>query len=101
MAIPSTVPGTPAARMPQIPINIRKERAKMLREQGNKVKYIAFKNSINSYQNVLIETEKGFGHAENFLPVKISEKVKTNNIYKCKIIGIRNNMLIGKINGLI
>jgi len=94
-------PGTPAARMPQIPTNIRKERAKMLREQGNKVKYKVFKDSINSYQNVLIETEKGFGHAENFLPVKISEKVKTNNIYKCKITGIRNNILIGKINGFI
>ena len=73
----------------------------MLRDQGNKVKHKTFKNSINSYQNVLIETEKGFGHSENFLPVKISEKVNTNNIYKCKITGIRNNMLIGKINGFI
>ena len=91
-------PGTPAARMPQIPSAIRKERAKTLRDQGHKAICKAFNNSINSYQNVLIETKKSFGHAENFLPVKISGKVKTNNIYRCKIIGINNNMLIGEID---
>ena len=91
-------PGTPASRMPQIPSAIRKERAKILRDKGHKAIYKAFNNSINSYQNVLIETKKSFGHAENFLPVKISGKVKTNNIYRCKIIGINNNMLIGEID---
>ena len=90
-------PETPAARMPQIPLNIRKERAKSLREFGDKQFKLDLKKSINSFHNVLVETDTGIGHSENFLTVKV-RKAKERKIYKCKIIGIENNMLIGDIH---
>ena len=90
-------PETPAARMPQIPANIIKRRAKILRESGNRQLNKTLKNSINTFQNVLIETDKGVGHCENFLPAKVN-KAEKGKIYKCKIIGLENNILIGEIN---
>ena len=90
-------PETPAARMPQIPLNIRKERAKSLRELGDKQFKLELKKSINTFHNVLVETDTGIGHSENFLTVKV-RKAKERKIYKCKIIGIENNMLIGDIH---
>ena len=89
-------PGTPAAKMPQTPISLIKERAKKLREVGEYQLQNKLKQSINTIQNVLIETKDGVGHCENFLVAKI-KNAKHRKIYKCKIIGIENNMLVGKI----
>ena len=86
--------------MPQVPLSIIKERAKILREFGNKQLKQNLKKSINTFHNVLVETETGIGHSENFLTVKVL-KAKERKIYKCKITGIENNMLIGKIHGSI
>jgi len=93
-------PGTPASKMPQVNPNIKRQRAKELRDLGNyQLKQILDK-SRDSIQNVLIESEKGIGHSENFLTTKVIE-ANEKKIYKCKIVGIENNMLIGKINGFI
>ena len=92
----SSRPGTPAAKMPHVPSNLIKERAKKLREIGEYQLQNKLKQSINTIQNVLIETKDGIGHCENFLVAKI-KNAKPRKIYKCKIIGIENNMLLGKI----
>ena len=92
----SSRPGTPAAKMPQTPNNLIKERAKKLREVGEYQLQNKLKQSINTIQNVLIETKDGVGHCENFLVAKI-KNAKNRKVYKCKIIGIENNMLVGKI----
>ena len=96
----SSRPGTPAAKMPQVNSEIKRQRAKELRDCGHYQLKQNLDKSINSLQNVLIESEKGIGHSENFLTTKVLE-AKERKIYKCKIIGIENNMLIGKINGSI
>jgi threonylcarbamoyladenosine tRNA methylthiotransferase MtaB len=88
--------GTPAAKMPQIPRNIKKERAKLIREVGESQLHKKLKQSINTIQNVLVETKEGIGHCENFLVAKIKD-AKYKKIYKCKITHIENNMLIGII----
>ena len=92
----SSRPDTPAARMPQIPLKIRKERAKSLRNLGDNQFKLALKKSINTFHKVLVETDTGIGHSENFLPVKV-RKASERKIYNCKIIGVENNMLIGDI----
>ena len=89
-------PGTPAAKMPQTPISLIKERAKKLREVGEYQLQNKLKQYVNTIQNVLIETKDGIGHCENFLVARI-KNAKHRKIYKCKIIGIENNMLVGKI----
>ena len=96
----SSRPGTPAAKMPQVNSEIKRQRAKELRDCGHYQLKQNLDKSINSLQNVLIESEKGIGHSENFLTTKVLE-AKERKIYKCKIIGIENNILIGKINGSI
>ena len=93
----SSRPETPAARMPQIPLKEIKKRAKSLRESGDIQLKKELKKSINTFHNVLVETATGVGHSENFLPVKV-KKATERKIYKCKITGIENNMLIGDIH---
>ena len=88
--------GTPAAKMPQVDKKLIKERAKKLREMGKYQLQNKLKQSINTIQNVLIETKDGVGHCENFLVAKIKNASK-RKIYKCKITGIEENMLVGKI----
>ena len=93
----SSRPETPAARMPQIPLKEIKKRAKFLRESGDIQLKKELKKSINTFHNVLVETATGVGHSENFLTVKVKEATE-RKIYKCKITGIENNMLIGDIH---
>ncbi len=62
-------PGTPAARMPQVPMAIRRERARLLREEGERAfRYFAEKR-VGSFADVLVEEEGGFGRSEDYLPV--------------------------------
>ena len=78
--------------------SIVKDRAKELRHQGERQLQKQLNNAIGSIQNVLVESELGIGHSENFLTTKVIG-AKKRKIYKCKIVGIENNMLIGKIYG--
>ena len=59
--------------MPQIPLKEIKKRAKSLRESGNIQLKKELKKSINTFQNVLVETATGVGHSENFLTVKVKK----------------------------
>ena len=91
---------TTASKMPQVLNCIRKIRAKELREYGDFQLKKALKKSVNSTQKILVEDNNGIGHSENFLTVKVLN-AKNRKIHKCKIIGIENNMLIGKAYGII
>lgn len=68
-------PDTPAARMPQVPKEVRKERARLLREKGVKQIENTLKSYIGKDLNILIEKE-GFGRSEHFLPVQIISKTE-------------------------
>ena len=57
--------GTPASRMPQVEINLRKSRAKELRLACEKNTKRWMKNQIGSFSNVLIESHNS-GHCEYF-----------------------------------
>lgn len=67
--------GTPAARMPQLPKSIRKERAAMLRATGEKQVERLMRASIGKTAKILIERagDDGVltGHSEQFIPVSI------------------------------
>ena len=62
--------GTPAARMPQVPPPLVKERARRLREACAAQKRTWMQNMVGTHQKVLVERD-GQGHAENFAPVQI------------------------------
>jgi threonylcarbamoyladenosine tRNA methylthiotransferase MtaB len=70
--------GTPAARMPQLPVAERKARAARLRAAGEQAKQRFFAMQRGRSAQVLIERsdESGaFGHSEHFAPVSIADAV--------------------------
>lgn len=60
--------GTPAARMPQLPGTLRKERAARLRGAGESAVAAHFASRVGMAEQVLIE-RTGFGRTEGFAPV--------------------------------
>jgi threonylcarbamoyladenosine tRNA methylthiotransferase MtaB len=62
--------GTPAARMPQVPMPVRKERAARLRALGAKRLAHHLEAEIGARRRVLAETN-GVGRTEHFTPVRL------------------------------
>jgi threonylcarbamoyladenosine tRNA methylthiotransferase MtaB len=60
-------PDTPAARMPQLPVPVRRERAARLREAGAKAAARLFTARIGQEEDVLFEHEDR-GHTQQFAP---------------------------------
>ena len=84
--------GTPAVNMPQVPISLRKERSKRLREKGNNAKAKYFDQLLGSKASVLIE-EKGRGYTQHYAPVQILQKLKSGCIHRLRITGHNNQIL--------
>ncbi|MBL6665219.1 MAG: tRNA (N(6)-L-threonylcarbamoyladenosine(37)-C(2))-methylthiotransferase MtaB [Rickettsiales bacterium] len=71
--------GTPAAKLKQINGAIVKERAKILREVGEKELENYLKKQAGKQQKVLVE-KNGMGKTENFLDVEVSSNCKVGEI---------------------
>ncbi len=63
--------GTPAARMPQVPPQVAKERARRLRDASARRRALWLQGLVGTRQKVLVERSGTHGHAENFAPVQI------------------------------
>tara|TARA_B000000460_G_scaffold159104_1_gene112647 strand:- start:671 stop:1924 length:1254 start_codon:yes stop_codon:yes gene_type:complete len=92
----SNRPDTPASKMPQIPNKIIKERAKILRLEGNKIMQRFLKKQINKKHKVLFESETE-GHSENFVPIKILTKHKIGEIVEVRGKNVINGKLISQV----
>jgi threonylcarbamoyladenosine tRNA methylthiotransferase MtaB len=108
--------GTPAARMPQVPSPVVKERAKALRVASARRRKAWLERLVGTRQRVLVERD-GMGHAENFAPVQFRHSSESWNptgssrprqrqgdssfrwndgeIYEVKIFGAQGDTLIG------
>lgn len=75
----SSRPETPAARMPQVEKAVRKERARILREEGGLELQKFFKQNIGLESIVLTENDNK-GHTENFIPVVFDQVVEPNQL---------------------
>ena len=62
-------PGTPAARMPQVPVQIRKARAARLRDTGAAALAAFLESRVGTTARVLVE-KPGFGRSEHYAPVE-------------------------------
>ena len=85
--------GTPAARMPQVPPPIAKERARRLRDACAAQRAAWLQGLVGTSQRVLVEKD-GLGHAENFAPIRVAG-AETGQIVAANITGIENDVLIG------
>ena len=88
--------GTPAARMPQVAIELRKKRTKILIEQGKKELEEFSKNYIGKTVQVLLE-KNNVGIMDNFLKIYIDENVESNSIVNVNIHSFIDNKLIGSL----
>ena len=88
--------GTPAARMPQVPKQIRKERAAILRAEGIKELHKFFARNVGKDVNVLVE-KNNMAHTENFIPVKLDGEYDIGQIIKAKLDSFEAEYMIAKV----
>ena len=86
--------GTPAARMPQIPMALRRERAKRLRAEGASAEARFLARQQGRLERVLIE-RPGRGHGESFAEVETDAGLP-GDILAVRITGTRGRRLIGE-----
>ena len=87
-------PGTPAAKMSQIPVAERKARAAELRALGDKMHDELLQKMVGKKMDVLVESD-GMGWTENYLHVILNDKYPAGKIISIKVKGVKDNALVG------
>jgi threonylcarbamoyladenosine tRNA methylthiotransferase MtaB len=82
----SARPGTPAARMPQLPKPLIQERARALREKGKERLDTFLKDEVGALRSILIETESS-GRTEHFASVKFAQRMSAGAIVRARVTG--------------
>jgi threonylcarbamoyladenosine tRNA methylthiotransferase MtaB len=90
----SARPGTPAARMPQLPDSLVKERAARLRAAGEGALAADLSSRIGEETDVLIERQ-GMGRAEFYAAVESSTPDVAGSIRRMRLIESGRNSLVG------
>jgi threonylcarbamoyladenosine tRNA methylthiotransferase MtaB len=78
--------GTPAARMPQVPPQVRKDRARLLREQGTAALRRHLMSEVGARRRVLTEAN-GMARTEQFTPVRLAARAEPGQIVDVTIAG--------------
>lgn len=89
--------GTPAAKMPQLPVATIKERAKALRAATQRRRDAWLESIVGTVQTVLVEKSGRSGHSENFASVELSQSATPGAIVRAHIISAANGTLKGMI----
>ena len=88
--------GTSAARMPQVPCETIKKRAKVLRSLGEKKLIEYYENLTNKKVNVIVES-KTRGRTDTFAKISISDEYKNGDLLNMTITGYNSFGLTGKV----
>ncbi len=88
-------PGTPAARMPQLPRVIRSDRARALRQAGADALAATLTGHIGRTTQVLVETPSS-GRTEHFLPVHFDGPQQPATILPTQLIAAAAQQLVGR-----
>jgi threonylcarbamoyladenosine tRNA methylthiotransferase MtaB len=86
--------GTPAARMPQLPGAVIKERAARLRAAGEIALATELSNRIGSETDVLVE-RPGMGRATFYAAVSFAESGDAGSVRRMRLVGASGRNLIG------
>jgi threonylcarbamoyladenosine tRNA methylthiotransferase MtaB len=87
---------TPAARMPQVSIETRKERAARLREAAAQRRRAWLQSLVGTEQAVLVERPGDRGHAGNFADVRLTEVCEVGSIQRVVVTGIIDGILTSR-----
>ncbi|MBR0650798.1 tRNA (N(6)-L-threonylcarbamoyladenosine(37)-C(2))-methylthiotransferase MtaB [Roseomonas terrae] len=89
-------PDTPAARMPQLPVPVRRERAARLREAGAKAAARLFTARIGQEEDVLFEHEDR-GHTQQFAPLRLARGVvRPGEIRRLRVTAAAHDTLLAE-----
>ncbi|MEO0391771.1 MAG: tRNA (N(6)-L-threonylcarbamoyladenosine(37)-C(2))-methylthiotransferase MtaB [Pseudomonadota bacterium] len=91
-------PGTPAAKMPQVPGPVRKERAAALRALGAQQLDKLLQSQIGQTASVLVEKDRT-GRTEHFTEVVLEGPVEAGGLYTAQLNGVTHGKLTGQVVG--
>ncbi|QXT36636.1 tRNA (N(6)-L-threonylcarbamoyladenosine(37)-C(2))-methylthiotransferase MtaB [Sphingomonas sanguinis] len=89
--------GTPAARMPQVPHPLRRERAAKLREAAARRRRDWLAAQIGQTRDVLVERPGTRGHAPDFADIHFSPAVEPGRIARVRVTAATETHLIGHL----
>ncbi len=92
----SARPGTPAARMPQLPVTLRRARAARLRAAAAPHAARYFASHVGATRSVLVEAD-GSGHTEHFLPARLTRPLPPGHIQTARVIAANTDHLLLEI----
>jgi threonylcarbamoyladenosine tRNA methylthiotransferase MtaB len=85
--------GTPAARMPAVPVSVRRERAARLRTAGAENARRFYAAQVGREVSVLTETADG-GHTEHFAPVRIA--ARPGSLLRARVVAAHDDGLLAE-----
>ena len=88
-------PGTPAARMPQVPGSIVKERAARLRNAGETAEIAFLEAEVGRTRSALAE-HGGTARTERFAPLRLEVPVEPGRILPCRITARAGRALLAR-----
>jgi threonylcarbamoyladenosine tRNA methylthiotransferase MtaB len=88
-------PGTPAARMPAVPKQVRKDRAAALRAAGATEAIHFFTAQIGHTVSLLTEAADS-GHTEHFAPVRLGAPYAPGRVLAVRITGATSDLLLAE-----
>ncbi|HVC60423.1 MAG TPA: tRNA (N(6)-L-threonylcarbamoyladenosine(37)-C(2))-methylthiotransferase MtaB [Acetobacteraceae bacterium] len=88
-------PGTPAARMPAVPVKLRRERAARLREAGRHAARGFFAAQVGRTIAVLTESRDA-GHSEHFCAVRLREPAGAGTLIAARVVGTTDDTLLAE-----
>lgn len=91
-------PGTPAARMPAVPVALRRERAARLRAAGRDVAARFFAAQVGRPVSVLTESDDA-GHTEHFAPVRLDAPVAPARLVEAIVTHATADGLVAQVTG--
>lgn len=89
-------PGTPAAKMPQVFPEVRKERAARLRAKGDEQLQSFLIFHVKQLRKVIVEKDN-FGHTEHFAPVRLDRTLPAGTLVPVHTLSVEGNRLIAKV----
>jgi len=88
-------PGTPAARMPAVPVPDRKARAAALRAAGDAAAARFYAGQDGRVVSLLTETGDA-GHSEHFAPVRLASPVAAGQVIPARVTGATRTGLLAE-----
>jgi threonylcarbamoyladenosine tRNA methylthiotransferase MtaB len=93
----SARPGTPAARMPQVPMQLRRERAARLRRLGERL-LGEFLSAFTGAQMPILMENSQTGRSPHYAPVKLDRAAAPGSVVQVAITGHDKSALHGSIS---